>query len=83
MKRVCIMVDCDDDRSELLIAACCINAATQMNGLLRSAYVIHAQPPRNLFERVLDALRLRTAAITELYPPRIEDASDELAKDYQ
>lgn len=82
MKRLCIMVDVSDERSDVLLQATAETAAVMAAGTLRSAYIEHRAKPASLADYLLRALGFRSYAITELCPTDTQKAGLELAKDH-
>lgn len=69
MKRLCIVIEVDEGRPNLLLEAIAINAAVQAGGELRSAYV-EATLPQSWLDKALGFER--TVQREEFYPKNIE-----------
>lgn len=81
MKRLCIMVDVSDERSDCLLQATAETAAVMAAGTLRCAYIEHRAKPASLADFLLRLLGFRSYAITELHPTHTNKAGLEPAKE--
>ena len=77
MKRVCIVIEVDDQRPDVLIDAASRVMADQMGGVLKSAYIDQPAPRTRLGH----LLGLEVSHRVELYPNHHDMTGFELVKE--